>query len=253
MIGHAQPAAEVEPRQGQARGPQLQRHGPQRPEGSFQRLQCRDLAADVAGQTDRRHMRRQAGAEVEGVRLIRRHAELVGRPAGGDPRMAARADGGVHTDGDFRGRAFRGRHSDQPVQLDRAFDIDLTHPDLDGEGQFGVGLAHAGEDDAVRRNAGLQRPPDLALGHRIGAAAEPGEGGQDRQVGVRFHGEGDQGFAQGRPVSGDRVSQQAVVPRQGRGGIDIGGRADRVGKRLQRHALGLKRAVDPVEMMQGRP
>ena len=198
-------------------------------------------------------MGRQAGAGVEGVGLVRRHAEFVRRPAGGDPRMAAGAHGRVHTDGDLRPRALRRRHRDQPVQLDRALDIDLAHAGLDGEGQFGVGLAHAREDDAARRNAGLQRPPDLALGHRIGTAAEPGERGQHRQIGIGLHREGDQGVAQCRPMGRDGVGQQAVMPRQGRGRIDIGGRADSIGERFQRHAFGLKRAVDPVEMVQGNP
>ena len=45
-------------------------------------------------------------------------------------------------------------------------------------------------------------------------------------------------------------AQQAVMPLQRRGGIDIGRRADLVRDQLQRHALGMEGAVLQVEMVQ---
>ncbi|MNQ84316.1 hypothetical protein D3C85_994400 [compost metagenome] len=147
--------------------------------------------------------------------------------------MAAGADLRVDPDGDGGRGGLLGGDEDQPFQFRRRFNVDLAHTDVDGEGQFGVGLAHAGEDDALAGNARRQGATDLALGHGVGAAAELGQGRQHRQVGVGLDRKGDQSLAQRGFVGVAGVTQQTVVTAQGGRGIDIGRGPDLRRQRLQ--------------------
>ena len=69
--------------------------------------------------------------------------------------------------------------------------IDLGNAGLDGEGDFGLGLADAGENDPLRWDAGGQRAPHLSLGHHVGPRPQIAERPKHRDVGVGLHRKGD--------------------------------------------------------------
>ena len=112
--------------------------------------------------------------------------------------------------------------------------------------QLGLGLADAGEQDFLRRNAGGQRPLQLAAGHHVGAGAEFCQRAQHRLVGVRLH-----GVAHQRLLAGKSLGEYPVVTLQRRGRIAIERRADRLRQFDQIDRLGVQHAVAIVEMIHG--
>ena len=112
--------------------------------------------------------------------------------------------------------------------------------------QLGLGLADAGEQDLVRRNAGGQRPLQFAAGHHVGAGAEFCQRAQHRLVGVRLH-----GVAHQRLLAGKGLGEYPVVALQRRGRIAIERRADRLRQFDQIDRLGVQHAVAIVEVIHG--
>ncbi len=68
------------------------------------------------------------------------------------------------------------RHAVEQLQLRQRFDVELLDAGLERRRSSRRRLADAGEDDALRRDAGRQRAAQLALRDDIGAGAEPREG-----------------------------------------------------------------------------
>ncbi len=107
-------------------------------------------------------------------------------------------------------------------------------------------LADAGEHDLLRRHAGGERAPELALRHHVGAGAEPRQRGDDRLVGIGLQRVADQVVE-----AGERLVEDAVVPRQRGGRIAIERRADRRRDRRHGHVLGVQHAIPVREMVHG--
>jgi len=141
---------------------------------------------------------------------------------------------------------FAGKPREQ-FELRLGFDVDAEDVGGQGRTQLGLGLADAGEQDFVRRNAGGQRPLQLAAGHHVGAGAELRQRAQHRLIGVRLHGVTHQHL-----LAGKSLGEDAVVPFQRRGRIAIERRADRVRQLDKIDRLGVKHAVAIVEVVHGR-
>ena len=135
----------------------------------------------------------------------------------------------------------------QQFELRLGFDVDAENVLGQRRAQFGLGLADAGEQDLVRRNAGGQRPLQLAAGHHVGAGAELRQCAQHRLVGVRLH-----GVAHQRLLAGEGLAEHPVVALQRRGRIAIERRADRFRQLDKIDRLGVQHAVAIVEVIHGR-
>ena len=116
-IAHAEAAAEVEPAQRDALGSQAREQLGAAPVGCLERLEPRDLRADVqvhADRLDALELRRQP---IDGRRLLVGDAELVVLAAGADLLVRAGVDVGLtrkrHRRGDAHGRGQLG----DPAQL----------------------------------------------------------------------------------------------------------------------------------------
>ena len=143
-------------------------------------------------------------------------------------------------------RAGLDRKPRQQFEFGLGFDVDAENVGGQRRAQFGFGLADAGKQDLVRRNAGRQRPLQLAAGHHVGAGAELGQRAQHRLVGIGLHGVADQ-----RLLAGEGLGEDAVVALQRRGRIAIERRADRVRQIGQIDRLGVQHAVAIVEVIHG--
>jgi hypothetical protein len=136
------------------------------------------------------------------------------------------------------------------MQLGFGLDVDLGDAGLHGEGDLGLGLANAREDDAVRRHAGGQGPADLALRHHVSPGAQVRQGSQHRDVRIGLHREGDQRVPKPRAQQG--VAQDRVVPLQRGAGIDIDRRADGLRDPRQGNAFAGEFAVAKLEVVHRR-
>ena len=196
-----------------------------------------------AGDLDARQLCR-AGIDRAGAR--ERNAELVLGLAGRDLGVGAGIDVGIDADRNPRGLAGLDREPRQQFELGLGFDVDAE--DVGGQrgAQLGLGLADAGEQDLLRRNAGGQRALQFAAGDHVGAGAELGQRAQHRLVGIGLHGVADQ-----RLLAGEGLGEHAVVPLQRRGRIAIERRADRLRELDQIDRLGVQHAVAIVEMIHG--
>jgi hypothetical protein len=116
----------------------------------------------VHGKAQHAHARHVGGDRVEAVRFAEADAELVGLGAGRDLGVAAGADIRVDAEDGVLALAARGGNARERVQLSLGLDVDLVDARSDGEGEFVVALADAGENDGARGNAGGQRLADLA-------------------------------------------------------------------------------------------
>ncbi len=158
--------------------------------------------------------------------------------------MAAGAHVRIDPDGDPLADALRLRHPGQEVELGLGFDIDLADAGPEGEGQLLPGLAGAREDDPSGRDPGRQGPADLAFGDGVRAGPEPREGRQHREVGIGLHRIVDLHRARG-----EGVPEHRVMTGQGRGGVDIGRRAHRLGDAPQGNLLTVQLAAADLEVV----
>ena len=126
------------------------------------------------------------------------------------------------------------RNRVQRFEFRFAFDIELMDAGLERGRHFARGLADAGKDDAVRRNAGGQRLLQFAARDDVGAGAEPRQRLQHRQIAVGLDRIGDQ------RVLRKGAGEDLVVALQRRRRIAIEGRAHAVRRarpdRRPRHA-----------------
>ena len=134
----------------------------------------------------------------------------------------------------------------QQFEFGLGFDVDAEDVGGQRRAQLGLGLADAGEQDLVRRNAGRQRALQFAAGHHVGAGAELRQRAQHRLVGIRLHGVADQ-----RLLAGKGLGEDAVVALQRRGRIAIERRADGIREFGQVDRLGVQHAVAIVEVIHG--
>ena len=88
--------------------------------------------------------------------------------------------------------AARRRDLAELAQFGHQLDIDLVDAGVERGGKLGAGLADAGEDDALGRDAGGKRASQFAFGDHVGTGAEPGEEPQHRQVRIGLHRVADQ-------------------------------------------------------------
>ena len=190
------------------------------------------------GDPDRRDAGQAARAAIGGARMGEIDAELVFLLAGRDLRMGARIDIGIDADRDRRDAAHALRDRAQRLELGQGFDIDLMHVMGEGEFQFALGLADAGEDDAAAGNAGGKGAAELAFRDDIGAGAELAQERDHGEIWIGFH-----RIADRRAEIAEAAGEFAIAPRDLRRRIDIAGRADLVGDERERGRLDRKRAA----------
>ena len=99
--------------------------------------------------------------------------------------------------------------------------------------------------------AGGARAAELAARDDVRAAAEAGQHRQHGRVGIGLHREGDERRVAIMIEPCQRLAEHADMAADGRRRIDIDGRADRVGDRVQRHLLGMHGTVADFEMVHG--
>ena len=97
-----------------------------------------------------------------------------------------------------------------------------------------------------RRDAGRQRPLQLATGDHVGAGAELGQGAQHRLVGIGLHGVADQSL-----LAGKGLGEDPVVALKRRRRIAIERRAHGVRELEQIDRFGVQHAVAIVEVIYG--
>ncbi len=134
----------------------------------------------------------------------------------------------------------------QQFEFGLGFDVDAEDVGRQRRAQFGFGLADAGEQDLLRRNAGRQRALQFAAGNHVRAGAEFCQRAQHRLVGVGLHGVADQ-----RLLAGKGLAEHPVMALQRRGRIAIERRADRFRQIDEIDRLGVKHAVAIVEVIHG--
>ena len=177
-----------------------------------------------------------AGVDLAGARD--RHAELVLRLAGRDLGVGARVDVGIDANGDQSGRAAGRREGRQRLELGLGLDIEAEDLFVEAQRHFRLGLAHAGKDDPVPRDAGGARPPQLPLAHHVHAGAEPGQSRDHRLIGIGLHRVKDE-----RVLAGEGGAEHLEMALDGRARIAIERGADRLGDRRQGDVLGAKHAA----------
>ena len=133
---------------------------------------------------DRAQRRMRGHAPVHLVRLVREHPELGGRV----PRAGKLVRGAVHIGVDaHRNRCHRahfGGEAAQRLQFLGAFDVKGHDPCLDPVPHLVERLAHAGEDDAVGRDARAQGAVQFAAADDVGSGTGPRQEFEHGQVGV---------------------------------------------------------------------
>ena len=170
-------------------------------------------------------------------------AELVLGRARGDLGMGARIDVRIDAQRDMGPLAQASRDAVERVQLGVGFDVDLPDATAQRIGQLLVRLADAREDDAGGGNVRGQRALQLTARDHVGTRALARQHAQNGLVGVGLEGVTDRGW-QVR----ERIGIGAVGAPQGCGRIDVERRADLAREFLERHALGLERAVADGEL-----
>ena len=190
---------------------------------------------------DARQLRRprKGGRRLRGI-----DAELVFAFAGGNFLMRLCVNVRVDTNGDIYGHALGCRDLAQGFQFRQRFHVHLHNAAIQGEGQFGSGLADAGKHDPVGRDAAGQRLAQFALRHHIGARTEVGEGANHAQIGVCLQGIADRGL-----LIGEGLGEHLVMALQRGCRIAIEGRAHRFGDAGQRDVLDMQFAVYILKMI----
>ncbi len=138
------------------------------------------------GKSDRLNAGQLRGEAIRAGNIAPWNAELVLLAPGRDIGVRHGVDIGVYTQGHPGNLpAPSGQLAQQP-KLGRGFDIDLMNIGIKCRRELRCCLPDAGKDDAVRRDAGRQRPLQLAPRHDVGAGAEASEEPQYRLIGIRL-------------------------------------------------------------------
>ena len=134
----------------------------------------------------------------------------------------------------------------QNLELRLRFDVEAVDAGFQREIHFRRRLGDARKDDAVRRNAGGQRPAQFADGDHVDPGAEPRERLQDSLVGIRLHRVADHGVD-----AVERFGKDPVVAFEGCRRIDVEGRTDGLGDLRQGNVFGVEDAVAVLKMVHG--
>ena len=201
-----------------------------------------DLRPDVhvdAAHGDRRHAR---GAAVEQRSVGECDAEFAFLESGRDVRMRERIDVRVYAKAHRRDRAHACRDAGELIELARGFDVEAE--DARGERRFHLrlGLADAGEHDLARIGARGRHARKLAARHDVEAAAEAAEEIENRQRRVRFHRIADE-----VRMRGERAVERLERVFEQRARVHVRRRAEALGERGQRDALGPELAADEMK------
>ena len=149
------------------------------------------------------------------IDLARPHpcdAELVFLLARRNLVMRLRVDIRIDAQRDRGHLARRDRTGRKKFQLRLGFDVETMDTRREREIHLSRRLADAGKQDLLRRNAGGQRAPQLALGHHVGARPQFGQRLQHGLVRIGLH-----RVAHQCVDIGESIGEDLVVPRQRRG------------------------------------
>ena len=238
-VADAEAAPEIEPVHGKPGATQFEDQLGQPLKGLAERAEpAAGLRADMHRQTDGLNARQLTGQSISLARFPDVDAELVFLLAGGDLGVGQRVDIGIDPDRDPGGVATRRGERAEPLQFGDRLDIDLVDSGGKRGLELGAGLTDAGEDDAVRRDAGGQCAPQFALRDDVGAGPEPGEDPQHREVRVGLHGIADQW-----PLRSERLGKRVIARAQRAGRVEIERRADGLGDARDRHPFGKELAI----------
>jgi len=201
-------------------------------DGGHVRIDLVDGGAEVEVDPPQGQMRPVGEGVEDPPRLLQVHAELGLAGSRGGMPVGPRVDVGVD--------AQRRPHpAALPLGLGREglqfrFGLDVEPPDagLDAEVQLGGGLAHAGEHEAGRVAAGLQRSADLAARHHVEARSLLAQQPAQMQIRAALD-----GVAHQRPQPLEGPHDPAVVLQQGRPRVDIDRRINSGGDGLYRGVL----------------
>ena len=120
------------------------------------------------------------------------------------------------------------------------------NPLPEGEFDFALRLAHAGERALAGVAAGRHHPLQLAPADDVESAAQLRQHAQDGLVGVGLNGEADQVLHAGQgPVQVLEMLRQRVLR------IDVEGRAESSRERLDGHALAVEPIAGVMKVMHG--
>ena len=187
-IGNAEAAAEIDMGDVVAVGAQLTHEIGENGESAVERREIGDLRADMhvdAGDLDPRKACRPR-IDLAGDRD--RDAELVFGLAGRDFGVGLGVDVRIDADGDRCGLAPRKSDLRNALQLRLGFDVEAENAVVERQGDFPLGLADAGEGDALaaERSAARARrnsPSDTTSM----PAPRPREQGQHGLIRIGFH------------------------------------------------------------------
>ncbi len=161
---------------------------------------------------------------------ILRPVVILSCPPEFDVRIDAERDRRPHaaSDGDLR----------QHLELGLGLDVELADPGGERLRHLVARLADAGEHDALGRDVGGQRDGQFAARNHVGAGAELGERAHDGEARVRL-----ERIAHGGIEPGEGGSEPPIRVLDGRGRIDVAGRADEFGDLGEPYPVGAKLPV----------
>ena len=97
------------------------------------------------------------------------------------------------------------------------FDVEGEDAGVESERHLGLGLADAGEGDALGRNVHGKRPAKLAFRHHVHAGSQPRERGEHAEARISLDRVADESAVH----AGERVGKHPVMPLERRGRIAI--------------------------------
>ena len=147
-----------------------------------------DLGANVEMKPAILHVWQAQGQVHHLVELLVIDAKLVLRQAGRDPGVRVGPDVGVDAQAHRRHLPHPGGQFVEDLQLGRGLGVETRDPGAQRQADLLVALAHAGIDDALRRETGLQGSADLPTAHTVGAESARGDLREDARVEVRLDG-----------------------------------------------------------------
>ena len=137
-------------------------------------------------------LRRARGAQVRGLGVAQRNAELVLGEPGRDVGMRARVDVRIHAQRDPRAHAERAGRRVEQLELSERFDVEARDVGRERRVHLRRGLAGPGVHDARGISARAQHARQLAFRDDVEACAEARQLVQDGEVAVRLHREADE-------------------------------------------------------------
>ena len=183
----AETAAEIDMRDGDARGLDRFDQIEQPVERVNVRRHLRDLRADVAVDAHHAQPGQLGRVAVSGQGELVRDAEFVAFQTGGDVGVGAGIDIGIHAQAHRGAGAEAHGHVVQAIELALAFDVEAAHARLQRLRHLGARFANAREHDAARVAARGEHARELAARDDVEAAAGLREGLQHGQAGIGLH------------------------------------------------------------------